>query len=56
MTDSNQDRSQNLLQEAKELGLIGAENTIDCYNCKVVFPKEYGKCPQCNTIQIVETW
>ena len=52
----DQDRSQNLLQEAEELGLIEVENTINCCNCRVIFPKEYGKCPQCNTIQITETW
>lgn len=52
----DQDESQNLLQEVEELGLIDAENTINCSNCRVVFPKEYGTCPQCNTIEIIETW
>ena len=56
MTNFDQGRSHDLLQEAKELGLIDAGNTLDCSNCKVVFPKEYETCPQCNTIQIVENW
>ena len=56
MTNFDQDISQNLLEEAKDLGLMDVENTINCSNCRVVFPKEYEKCPQCNTIQIAETW
>ncbi|MFZ8907458.1 MAG: hypothetical protein ACO2Y5_00915 [Nitrosopumilaceae archaeon] len=56
MDNIEQDKSKSLLQEVKELGLIDAQNTIDCSNCRVVFPKEYEKCPQCNTIQIPEPW
>ena len=56
MTHFDQDGIQNLLQEAEKLGLIDVENTINCSNCRVVFPKEYEKCPQCHTIEITETW
>jgi rRNA maturation endonuclease Nob1 len=38
-----------LLQQAKEIGLIDSNLTITCVNCKAIFPKEYGVCPQCQT-------
>lgn len=38
-----------LLQQAKEIGLIDSNLTITCLNCRAIFPKEYGNCPQCQT-------
>ncbi|MDH3617145.1 MAG: hypothetical protein OES14_05095 [Nitrosopumilus sp.] len=40
-----------LLQQAKEIGLIDSNLTVTCYNCRAIFPKEYGNCPQCQTKQ-----
>jgi hypothetical protein len=39
------------LQQAKKAGLIDSDLTITCPNCKAIFPKEYGNCPQCQTDQ-----
>jgi len=41
--------SMKLIQHAKELGLLDLNSTIKCIHCKATFPKEYHKCPQCNT-------
>jgi len=38
-----------LLQQAKEAGLLDSNVTIKCVHCHAVFPKEYNICPQCNT-------
>jgi RNA polymerase subunit RPABC4/transcription elongation factor Spt4 len=40
-----------LLQQAKEIGLIDSNLTVTCYDCRAIFPKEYGNCPQCQTKQ-----
>ena len=40
-----------LLQQAKEIGLIDSNLTITCFNCRAIFPKEYSNCPQCQTKQ-----
>jgi len=38
-----------LIQQVKEMGLLDSKVTIKCVHCKIIFPKEYVKCPQCNT-------
>jgi rRNA maturation endonuclease Nob1 len=38
-----------LIQQAKEAGLLDSNVTIKCVHCHAVFPKEYDICPQCNT-------
>lgn len=44
-----------LLHQAKDLGLIDSNLAITCVNCKAIFPKEYGNCPQCQTEQSFDT-
>ena len=44
-----------LLQQAKNIGLIDSNLTIICVNCKAIFPKEYGTCPQCQTDHSFDT-
>lgn len=41
-----------LIEKAKEIGLLDANLTINCIICNAVFPKEYDKCPQCNESQV----
>ena len=41
-----------LIKQAKEIGLLDSNLTIKCVVCKAIFPKEYHKCPQCNTNQL----
>ena len=36
-----------LIQQAKEIGLLDSNLTTSCVYCKAVFPKEYDNCPQC---------
>ncbi len=31
----------------QELNKINSNSTIKCVHCKVIFPIEYDKCPQC---------
>ena len=48
MPNKEQFRSTQLLQQAKELGLLGDDWTLTCFNCNAVFPGEYGNCPKCS--------
>ncbi len=41
-----------LIRQAKEIGLLDSNLAISCVRCKAIFPKDYDKCPQCNTNQI----
>jgi len=41
--------STELVRQAQEEGLLDSNITISCVHCKAFFPKEYDKCPQCNT-------
>jgi len=40
-----------LIEQAKEIGLLDSHLTIKCVFCQAIFPKEYDTCPQCNTNQ-----
>ena len=46
-TDKPELTSLNLIAKAKELGLLETNLTTLCAQCNAIFPKEYGKCPQC---------
>ena len=35
-----------LIQQAKEIGLLDSNLTTSCVHCKAVFPKEYDNWPQ----------
>jgi rRNA maturation endonuclease Nob1 len=48
MNNFEQSYSMELIQQAKELGLLDSNLTIKCVHCKVIFPKEYDECPKCN--------
>ncbi len=41
-----------LIQQAKEKGFLYSNSAIKCSNCKVIFPAEYEKCPQCEIVQL----
>ena len=41
-----------LIEKAKKVGLLDSNLTINCIICDAVFPKEYEKCPQCDTNQV----
>ncbi len=41
-----------LIQQAKEKGFLYSNSAIKCSNCKVIFPAEYEKCPQCEVVQL----
>ena len=56
MKTSENDNSLDVLREAKEFGLLDSQSTLSCIDCNIVFPKEYEKCPQCETIPIIENW
>ncbi len=36
-----------LLQQTKARGFLYSNSAIKCGQCKVIFPVEYAKCPQC---------
>lgn len=40
-----------LIEQAKKVGLLDSNLTLNCIVCHAIFPKEYSKCPQCNTNQ-----
>ena len=42
-----------LIQHAKEKGFLYSNSSIKCSQCKVIFPVEYAKCPQC---EVDELW
>ena len=48
MNNTEQSHSMELIQQAKEIGLLDSNMAISCVHCKAIFPKEYDKCPQCN--------
>jgi hypothetical protein len=48
MNDKEQLNSMELIQKAKEFGLLESNLTLTCVQCNAVFPKEYFNCPQCN--------
>ncbi len=52
MNDTQQAYTMKLIEQAKKVGLLDSNLTLDCIVCKAIFPKEYDKCPQCNTGQI----
>ena len=52
MNNTEQSDTMELLRQAKEIGLLNSDLTISCFHCKAIFPKEYNKCPQCNTNQV----
>ncbi len=49
MTITEELNSTDLIQQAKEMGLLDSNLTIKCVHCHAVFPKEYNICPQCDT-------
>ena len=49
MNDPEQSRSMKLIHLAEEIGLFDSSLTTQCIDCNAIFPKEYDKCPQCNT-------
>ncbi len=36
-----------LLRQAKEKGFLYSTSALKCGKCKVIFPVEYTRCPQC---------
>jgi rRNA maturation endonuclease Nob1 len=52
MDNLEQSHYMELIQQAKEIGLLDSNLTMKCVHCKAIFPKEYNKCPQCSTNQI----
>jgi uncharacterized paraquat-inducible protein A len=54
---SNQEEcdSMELIQKAKELGILDSNLTVKCVQCNAIFPKEYHKCPRCQTDQSSQT-
>jgi len=38
-----------------ELNKINSNSTIKCVHGKVIFPKEYDKCPQCEVDELWQT-
>jgi len=52
MNNSKQSYSMELIEKAKKVGLLDSNLTINCIVCNVIFPKEYNKCPQCDTNQV----
>ncbi len=40
-------KSNESLQQSKEKGFLYSNSALKCSQCKVVFPIEYKKCPQC---------
>jgi len=36
-----------LLRQAKDRGFLYSNSAMKCRQCKVIFPIEYHKCPQC---------
>ena len=52
MNNEEKSISIELIRQAKEIGLLDSNLAISCVLCKAIFPKDYDKCPQCNTNQI----
>ena len=52
MNNAKQSYSLELIEKAKKVGLLDSNLTINCIICDAVFPKEYDKCPQCDTNQV----
>ncbi len=52
MNNEEKSISIELIRQAKETGLLDSNLAISCVHCKAIFPKDYDKCPQCNTNQI----
>jgi len=52
MNNTEQSRSMDLIEQAKEIGMLDSDLAISCVHCNAIFPKEYDKCPQCNTNQV----
>jgi len=36
-----------LIEQAKSLGLLYSELTLQCSHCQAIFPSEYQTCPNC---------
>ena len=52
MNNAKQSYCLELIEKAKKVGLLDSNLTINCIICDAVFPKEYDKCPQCDTNQV----
>ena len=52
MNSTRQSYSRELIEQAKKVGLLDSNLTISCIICEAIFPKEYEKCPQCDTNQV----
>ena len=48
MKNSDALNSKELIQDAKENGFFDSNLTIKCDFCNVIFPEDYGSCPQCS--------
>jgi uncharacterized paraquat-inducible protein A len=46
-------KSKELTYQTKEKGFLYSNSAIKCSQCKVIFPVEYPKCPQC---EVAELW
>ncbi len=51
MNSTAQSYTMELIEQAKKVGLLDSNLTLNCIVCHAIFPKEYSKCPQCNTNQ-----
>ncbi len=52
MSNTEEIKPRDLLQEAKEAGLLDSNVTINCNYCNAIFPKDYKCCPQCGKMRI----
>jgi len=52
MNNVKQSYSLELIEKAKKVGFLDSNLTTNCIICDAVFPKEYDKCPQCDTNQV----
>ena len=53
MKNTEPTKSKELIQQTKEKEPLYSNSIIKCSHCKVIFPIEYHKCPQC---EVDELW
>ena len=52
MNNIDQSYTLELIEKAKRVGLLDSNLTINCIICNAIFPKNYDKCPQCETNKV----
>lgn len=51
MSKTNQTNAMDLIKQARALGLVGANESVNCFHCNAIFPNSYDSCPNCNSTQ-----